>query len=70
MTDAQLEKVFERVLTKLEEIRCGLIDIETLLERKNDNAKMLEEVRINAIKAIGEINAQIAADAMAGVVRR
>ncbi len=33
MTDAQLEKLFERFLTKLEEIRCGLIDIEMLLEK-------------------------------------
>lgn len=31
--DAQWEKLFERVLTKLEEIRCGLIDIESLLEK-------------------------------------
>ena len=33
MTDAQLEKLFERVLIKLEEIRCGLIDVEMLLEK-------------------------------------
>ena len=33
MTDTQLEKLFERVLIKLEEIRCGLIDIEMVLEK-------------------------------------
>ena len=32
MTDEQLEMLFERMLIKLEEIRCGIIDVEMLLE--------------------------------------
>lgn len=72
MTDAQLEKFFERVLTKLEEIRCGLIDIETLLEEKNTilptiNSQVLSELRVSTLKAIAEISAHVAENASKGI---
>ena len=67
MTDAQWEKLFERVLIKLEEIRCEIIDVEMLLEKKNDNAKMLNELKTEALKAIAEITKQVSAGAIASI---